>query len=177
MSEADHGDTISWGELVDEVGARLAIAYAEDDRAGAHRHGRLIVMRACGADTDDWVSRSVEPATERGIAAIDSMTARRLAGEPLQYVLGEWSFRHLDLFVDRRVLIPRPETEVVAGLALVEVDRLAPDGGPADYSGPPANCNAALPSLTASSLVLRDGAIILSGSTSPTRHRLRRPSG
>ncbi len=40
------------------------------------------------------------------------------AGEPLAYVLGRWGFRHLDLLVDRRVLIPRPETEVVAGVAI-----------------------------------------------------------
>ena len=33
-------------------------------------------------------------------------------------MLGRWSFRHLDLAVDRRVLIPRPETEVVAGVAI-----------------------------------------------------------
>jgi release factor glutamine methyltransferase len=51
------------------------------------------------------------------------MAARRRAGEPLQYVLGRWSFRSLDLFVDRRVLIPRPETEVVAGFAIDEIDR------------------------------------------------------
>ncbi|MEM8709223.1 MAG: HemK/PrmC family methyltransferase, partial [Actinomycetota bacterium] len=35
--------------------------------------------------------------------------------------VGRWAFRHLDLMVDRRVLIPRPETEVVAGLAIDEV--------------------------------------------------------
>jgi release factor glutamine methyltransferase len=52
------------------------------------------------------------------------MVERRLAGEPLQYVLGSWAFRTLDLFVDPRVLIPRPETEVVAGHALAEADRL-----------------------------------------------------
>ena len=46
------------------------------------------------------------------------MVARRAHGEPLQYVLGRWGFRTLDLLVDRRVLIPRPETEVVAGLAI-----------------------------------------------------------
>ena len=46
------------------------------------------------------------------------MVQRRAAGEPLQYVLGRWAFRTLDLLVDRRVLIPRPETEVVAGLAI-----------------------------------------------------------
>jgi release factor glutamine methyltransferase len=45
---------------------------------------------------------------------------RRLAGEPLQYVLGRWSFRGLDLIVDPRVLIPRPETEVVAEVAIAE---------------------------------------------------------
>jgi release factor glutamine methyltransferase len=47
-----------------------------------------------------------------------SMVQRRLAGEPLQYVLGSWGFRSLDLLVDRRVLIPRPETEWVVEEAL-----------------------------------------------------------
>jgi release factor glutamine methyltransferase len=49
---------------------------------------------------------------------------RRLAGEPLQYVLGSWGFHGLDLMVDARVLIPRPETEVVVEVALAEADRL-----------------------------------------------------
>jgi release factor glutamine methyltransferase len=51
------------------------------------------------------------------------MVARRLAGEPLQYVLGSWSFRGLDLMVDHRVLIPRPETEWVVEVALEEAVR------------------------------------------------------
>jgi len=38
---------------------------------------------------------------------------RRTAREPLAYILGEWGFRRLTLHVDRRVLIPRPETETV----------------------------------------------------------------
>ncbi len=38
---------------------------------------------------------------------------RLLSGEPLQYVLGHWSFRNLDLICDRRALIPRPETELL----------------------------------------------------------------
>jgi release factor glutamine methyltransferase len=59
------------------------------------------------------------------------MLARREAGEPLQYVLGEWGFRRLDLFVDRRVLIPRPETEEVVEQALAELDRLVGQGHPA----------------------------------------------
>ncbi len=51
------------------------------------------------------------------------MLQRRVTGEPLQYVLGEWEFRGLDLFVDRRVLIPRPETEYVVEVALEEAAR------------------------------------------------------
>ena len=63
-----------------------------------------------------------EPATEREVRFVDEMVLRRAAGEPLQYVLGRWGFRTLDLLVDRRVLIPRPETEVVAGLAIDALD-------------------------------------------------------
>jgi release factor glutamine methyltransferase len=41
------------------------------------------------------------------------LVERRVAREPLAYILGEWGFRRLDLKVDERALIPRPETEVV----------------------------------------------------------------
>lgn len=58
---------------------------------------------------------------------LEAMVARRLAGEPLQYVLGRWAFRTLDLAVDPRALIPRPETEQVVEVALAELgDRSAP---------------------------------------------------
>ncbi|MHB8430639.1 MAG: HemK/PrmC family methyltransferase [Acidimicrobiales bacterium] len=50
-----------------------------------------------------------------------ALASRRQAGEPLQYVLGEWPFRGLHLRVDRRVLIPRPETEQVVEVALNEL--------------------------------------------------------
>jgi release factor glutamine methyltransferase len=70
------------------------------------------------------------------VARLDAMVARRRAGEPLQYVLGSWGFRTLDLMVDRRVLIPRPETEVVVGHALDELDALVAAGpGRAGGSG------------------------------------------
>lgn len=52
---------------------------------------------------------------------LESAVARRLAGEPLQYILGHWPFRHLDLDVDPRVLIPRPETEELVDYALAAV--------------------------------------------------------
>lgn len=64
------------------------------------------------------------PVTTHALAHFDAMLARRRAGEPLQYVLGHWAFRSLDLLVDRRVLIPRPETEIVADVAITELRRL-----------------------------------------------------
>ena len=48
---------------------------------------------------------------ERIVAALRRGMARLAAGEPIQYVLGEWDFRSLTLSCDRRALIPRPETE------------------------------------------------------------------
>lgn len=45
--------------------------------------------------------------------ALREMVKRRVAGEPLQYITGEVEFSGLKLAVDRRVLIPRPETELL----------------------------------------------------------------
>jgi release factor glutamine methyltransferase len=56
---------------------------------------------------------------------VEALVARRVSGEPLQYVLGRWSFRSLELTVDDRVLIPRPETEQVVEVALAELRRIA----------------------------------------------------
>jgi release factor glutamine methyltransferase len=58
--------------------------------------------------------------TARALPYAEALIERRAAGEPLQYVLGRWGFRTLDLMVDRRVLIPRPETEQVVEVALSE---------------------------------------------------------
>ena len=74
-----------------------------------------------------WPLGLSEPSSERAIRHFEQMVARRRSGEPLQYVVGSWGFRTLDLFVDRRVLIPRPETEEVVSVALVELGRLAGD--------------------------------------------------
>jgi release factor glutamine methyltransferase len=65
------------------------------------------------------------PATRRTRAL--ALARRRAAGEPLQYVLGHWPFRALDLLVDRRALIPRPETELLVDRVL-EVLADAADG-------------------------------------------------
>jgi release factor glutamine methyltransferase len=70
------------------------------------------ILEDVAADPD--LATSAEARTE----AFDRLVARRAAGEPLQYVLGRWPFRSVELTVDRRVLIPRPETERVVEVAL-----------------------------------------------------------
>jgi release factor glutamine methyltransferase len=57
---------------------------------------------------------------ERDEAKFRALWARRVAGEPVQHLLGEWDFYGRPFRVDRRALIPRPETEVLAAAALAE---------------------------------------------------------
>ncbi|NND75489.1 MAG: peptide chain release factor N(5)-glutamine methyltransferase [Ilumatobacter sp.] len=93
-----------WGETADVL----------DDRTAA----RWLCETASATFGDEFLSILDDPPTVRMVRRLDEMVARHRTGEPLQYVLGHWSFRRLDLAIDRRVLIPRPETEVVAGAAL-----------------------------------------------------------
>jgi release factor glutamine methyltransferase len=87
----------------------------------------FVLERASGYDRAGLVPRLGDPVPARTVAFVEGMVDRRRRGEPLQYVLGVWGFRRLDLVVDRRVLIPRPETEVVVEVALAELRRLAPE--------------------------------------------------
>jgi release factor glutamine methyltransferase len=110
--------TISWAALFDEASTRLA-AVSADPRVDARR----IVEQAGGIEPAQFSSMLDDLVTTRQMVAYDRMIERRLTGEPLQYVVGSWSFRRLDLYLDRRVLIPRPETEIVTEHALAEHDR------------------------------------------------------
>lgn len=102
------GGTVTWRQLLAETTAVL----------GDRHHARWMCEVASGCDSAEFPAELDEPATHRMVAHLDAMIARRLGGEPLQYVLGTWQFRHLDLMIDRRVLIPRPETEWVCEAAL-----------------------------------------------------------
>jgi release factor glutamine methyltransferase len=90
----------------------------------ADGEARYLVEEASGTSADEWVDIDEARPPMRAETRLWEMVERRCAGEPLQYVLGSWSFRGLDLMVDRRVLIPRPETEIVAEVALDEAERV-----------------------------------------------------
>ena len=63
--------------------------------------------------------RALDEATERDLT---ERAERRLAGEPLQYILGEWEFFGLPFAVGQGVLIPRPETEQLVELVLSHLE-------------------------------------------------------
>lgn len=113
-AEEDGFVAVTWRELLSEACRRLDSA----------NDARRIVERASGYDGAEYSLALDERATMRATVHFERMVERRAVGEPLQYVLGAWGFRALDLFVDRRVLIPRPETEVVVEVAMAELARL-----------------------------------------------------
>ena len=91
-----------------------------------------MVEQVSGYDGTELLTNEREVAPTPAVRRLDGMLERRQAGEPLQYVLGRWDFLGLDLLVDRRVLVPRPETEVVARTAIDELARLGARRGAHD---------------------------------------------
>jgi len=66
-----------------------------------------------------WVvAHSPDPLSEASARRYRDLIVRRTRGEPVAYLVGERAFCDLDLGVDRRVLIPRPETEMLVDEAL-----------------------------------------------------------
>jgi release factor glutamine methyltransferase len=94
---------------------------------GDAQHARWICEEASGLTGAELTANLDDEATARAARYVDLMVERRLAGEPIQYVIGSWPFRHIDLAIDRRVLIPRPETEMVAGVAIELARAVGPE--------------------------------------------------
>lgn len=92
---------------------------------GAGHEARFIADEVLGRAGSDASAVSAGSAT-----VARALAARRRAGTPLQYVFGHWPFRGLDLVVDPRVLVPRPETEQVVDVALSEARWLGGELGP-----------------------------------------------
>jgi release factor glutamine methyltransferase len=107
----------------------LASGTAELERAGVPSprvDAEWLLAHALGISRTDLYAKGDEAPTDRE-QVFRELVARRATREPLAYVLGEWGFRRLVLRVDPRVLIPRPETEVVVERCLeLLADEAAP---------------------------------------------------
>ena len=106
MSEPD---VVTWREMLAQT----------VESVGNAQEARWLCEHAAGVDGQEFLAAQDEYVTVSMANSLHDMVRRRLLGEPLQYVMRRWAFRHLDVFVDQRVLIPRPETESVVDAALV----------------------------------------------------------
>jgi release factor glutamine methyltransferase len=105
---------VAIGGLIEAAAARLRASGVTKPRREAHRLWAWVSRTSPG---EAYLSR--ERGTGEALAQeFERTVARRVAGEPLAYVLGSAGFRHLTLRSDRRALIPRPETEGLVELAL-----------------------------------------------------------
>jgi release factor glutamine methyltransferase len=113
------GRTSGGASARDALGAAtdaLAAVGIETPRIDAEALLSGITRRSAAGLIADREAR-ISPAESR---AFSEAVRRRLRREPVAYILGSKGFRHIDLAVDRRVLVPRPETEMLVEFALAE---------------------------------------------------------
>ena len=103
----------SIGAAIDEATSRLRSS-SPTPRLDAE----LLMAHALGAGRVQVIARLREPIPEGAREQFAALLARREELEPVAYLTGEREFYGLPLYVDRRVLVPRPETEILVELAL-----------------------------------------------------------
>ena len=89
---------------------------------------RLIAAAASGKTTAQLLRDMTLYTTDDVEKRAANMLSRRLAGEPVAYITGVWEFRGLPMEVSPEVLIPRPDTEVLAGEAIAFLEERRRDG-------------------------------------------------
>ena len=91
---------------------------ASEDTQTAGLIARQLLCHVSGKSQEQILADKELYASEEISATLDFAVARILKGEPLAYILGEWEFYGLSLYVDKSVLIPRDDTCAVATLAI-----------------------------------------------------------
>lgn len=112
MSSEENGCTI--GDLIDEAGRRLAKAGVPE----ARREATSLVGHVTGRGRTFLLTHPEMMPARADAQRLREAVERRAAGEPLQYIIGRQEFYGLDFEVNRDVLIPRPETELLVETAI-----------------------------------------------------------
>jgi release factor glutamine methyltransferase len=102
---------------------RLSAGYLSEHGSPTPRlDAELLIGHALGLPRIELYTNFDRPLAEPELAACRELLERRGRREPVAYILGRWGFHGLDLAVDRRVLVPRPETEVLVERCLGLLD-------------------------------------------------------
>lgn len=115
-----------------ERALRTATALLASSSPTARLDATLLLAHVCGVSRTRLLSEWETPLTADEQTQFAALVARRGAGEPVAYLVGHKEFYGHDFVVDARVLIPRPETELVIDLALATVADAAPSLSIAD---------------------------------------------
>jgi release factor glutamine methyltransferase len=110
------------------LGEVLRLSTAHLERHGsptARLDAELLLGHALGLGRVELYTGFERPLSEEELARCRELVARRAKREPVAYILGRWGFRGLDLDVDPRVLVPRPETELLVDRCLALLDGVA----------------------------------------------------
>ncbi|HEY0304630.1 MAG TPA: peptide chain release factor N(5)-glutamine methyltransferase [Longimicrobiales bacterium] len=105
-------------ETVLPLAQKAAQVFAERGFDNARLEAELLLAHVLQIKRLDLYLQFERPLNSHELETFRGVVRRRLKHEPLQYIVGTAAFRNLELSVDRRVLIPRPETEVLAGCAI-----------------------------------------------------------
>ncbi|GAB3681613.1 peptide chain release factor N(5)-glutamine methyltransferase [Salinisphaera aquimarina] len=87
---------------------------------------RRLLEHVLGVTASHLIVHGADPLNAADAARFDALVARRSAGEPVAYLTGRVGFWTLDLAVDSRVLIPRPDTETLVEAVLDRLDARTP---------------------------------------------------
>ncbi len=87
----------------------------------ARRHSEIIISHILQCQRMDLYLRFEEPIEEAELTKIREKLVLKATGQPVEYIIGSVMFYDLDLFIDSRVLIPRPETEIFASMIDKEI--------------------------------------------------------
>ena len=90
----------------------------------ARLDAELLLAHSLGRERIELYTEFDRPLTDAELDGYRELVSRRAHSEPVAYILGEWGFRRLTLGVDRRALIPRPETEIVVERCLARLREL-----------------------------------------------------
>lgn len=97
---------------------RILKAHGIED---SHIEARVILQSVIGLSVAEIYAQPERILTEDEAGRLDELLKRRLSQEPLAYITNSKEFYSLDFYVDRRVLIPRPETELLVEAAIAYV--------------------------------------------------------
>ena len=114
----------TYNDLYLDIRQRLRKAGVE----AAQLEARELICRAAGKSQEEFFKDSRLYAPRPVEEQLEADVQRRLAGEPVAYIIGQWNFYGLPLTVTPAVLIPRPDTEIIAARA-IELAKAAGEHG------------------------------------------------